>query len=115
MALRNFDTDCILMKRKQIPSPNGGGMVNVWKEGETFRAAISTDTIKENMFAGQLANVLYYSIFVDKDFDLQRDDYFISKLNNRYIRVASLDRVPPKISRLKVRLMYGEYVDKLPD
>jgi len=103
------------MKRIQTAAPHGGGKANVWLDGKEFTAAIAVTSSGERLFAGQIAGTQYYSIYVNKDMELLHDDYFRSEQDGKFMRVASMSREPPAMSALNTRLMYGEYVEKLPD
>jgi len=113
MALQDFSTDCTLMTRRAVSAP-GGGTVSVWLEDSKFVAAIATVNSLETVLANRSEGKEVYSIYVPRGTQLPLDTYFRNEETGRYMRVTSLSTEVPKISTLRVKEYFGEYVDLLP-
>ena len=114
MPLENFDVECTKMNKKSVTAP-ASGAVNIWTDGDNFKAAIGTSRSAEVVLAMKNTGQETYSVLVDKDIPLQLDDYFRNESNGRYMRISSLGTDAPDIATIPIRRLFGAYVDKLPD
>ena len=114
MPLDDFKVSCTKWTRiKQNVPPFG--FKNIWASGDEFKAGIVVKSDKEELFAGQIEGVQYYSVYVDIGIDFEVDDVLFNSDTGKYMRVASMGHDSPRVSTLNQHVFYAEYIETLPE
>lgn len=107
--LDQFTVQCVTLNKQRQDDPYGGYSV-IWTEGAHFNAAWEYDSAPEVKVAEQQGIKRTYSIYVDKNFDLDFHEAFRRLDTQEVYRVTNpgTDRMTPATSRLNKRLIEVE-------
>lgn len=109
MLIDSAMTDCVMLE-KQRESDGEGGFTTKWKEGVTFRAAITFDTSVESRIAQANGVKSLYTVTTRKNAKIDYHEVFKRLSDGKIFRATSDgdDVVSPTASRINMRQITAE-------
>ena len=110
MSLIDSAMEDVVFLEKEKTSDGEGGFLNVWREGEPFKAAITFDTSIQARIAGQQGVKSLYTVTTRKNVSLEYHEVFKRWSDGKIFRVTSAgdDKATPNFSDLNMRQVTAE-------
>lgn len=107
--LEALSRKCVLLEKRRTDDPAGGWSVE-WADGPEFLNQRALDSSMQARIAEQDGVTSLYTVLVDKDFPIERGDYFRDIELNETFRVTSdpEDSKAPSISALPMKMFTAE-------
>lgn len=107
--LDGFSRKCVLLEKRRTPSPEGGWTTE-WADGAGFINQRALDSSMQARIAEQEGVTSLYTVLVDKEFPIERGDYFRDVKLNQTFRVTSdpEDTEAPDFSNLPFKYFTAE-------
>lgn len=102
-------SDCCFVEKERV-SDGAGGFITTWKEGETFKGAITLDTTMEARIAEKQGVTSKYNVTTARSVVLSYHDVIKRVSDGKIFRITSDagDKLSPTVSTLDMARVTAE-------